>query len=704
MSKIKKISIGLSCVAAVFIPMVTISLATNEKNDNMPIKYESNSQAIYNAENSINSYKVTKFEKHNQVVVPTTEIAPWNTRDMEQKSAEHMNLWPTHLYVTKGTKFEVEAKGKTDGTLKIFLDGSYHDFVINKHSNDDFKLTPGKRIVIEAPGDGVVYVRNDSKEFPLNVDIYKQNLNSYPVFTDGQTTDKEFLKELQTTKAPFAQITNGYTNFLWETRRMLEMYEKQNDPKLFSKVSKRFYDIGKYYSDNFGIDTSYTGVAKNHVEKLQVETSKNHGFGYAGYRVAVTPPHWPNSFFTDGYKSNWGLLHEIGHMWQNQNYKLDGWGESSNNMLITMYQKRASNNEYNRFLDKNVTKFLRRVESSFEEGKIPYNDKSIRGMQSMLMVEQLDTAFDGEFYPRFNQYYRTHFRARSIPNKDKLDHFVVAASHVVNRDLSPFFDKWGMKYNDESKAIMSELPKLENKIWNNYLYGNTIKNNIKEYTLPKYEPTNLPERLIPKDIVAYFNETHSELIERIKPRIQELVPKGYEVEAVISKDDKITSSKKISFNVFDPNNRYATENRFFMNVGVAPIEPLTTIGIGEWWTYGKKNRMKMQFIPGQNKIYFSGSINEKVLKADNAKISLRFIDPNGKLEKTILLDNTQTLKEILDTNQLKDGIKFIPGSTIEITKENFGRYVLLHTEPNHGHFYYDSKVILKLEGDAFVKK
>ncbi|OXI96962.1 MULTISPECIES: M60 family metallopeptidase [Burkholderia] len=86
------------------------------------------------------------------------------------------------------------------------------------------------------------------------------------------------------------------------------------------------------------------------------------------------------------------------------------------------------------------------------------------------MLWQLDLAFGRDFHARLGQRYRT-LPVAELPVADdrKRQAFIIETSRVAGRNLLPFFDKWGLRANAQTRAILaaSGLPALDKPIWDN---------------------------------------------------------------------------------------------------------------------------------------------------------------------------------------------------------------------------------------------
>ncbi|WP_338961199.1 M60 family metallopeptidase [Spiroplasma endosymbiont of Lasioglossum villosulum] len=88
------------------------------------------------------------------------------------------------------------------------------------------------------------------------------------------------------------------------------------------------------------------------------------------------------------------------------------------------------------------------------------------------MFWQLDQAFGKWFYSTLNQSCRL-LDDKLLPtdNELKKQFFIQMTSKIANRNLIPFFAKWGIKTDEDTEKIVSKYPKLTKEIWNNIFDG-----------------------------------------------------------------------------------------------------------------------------------------------------------------------------------------------------------------------------------------
>lgn len=162
-----------------------------------------------------------------------------------------------------------------------------------------------------------------------------------------------------------------------------------------------------------------------------------------------------NGTMADGQLYGWGIAHEIGHVTDEGDMV---YGETSNNILSqlvkTFDEKEGARANYSAIYQK-VT-----------SGTTGYSSDVFTQLG---MFWQLHLAYDDtpnsldakdSFYAKLYQGYR-----RNTQKTDKDNLLIRMASDAVQRDLTIYFEKWGLTANEETLAYVSKYPKEERAIY-----------------------------------------------------------------------------------------------------------------------------------------------------------------------------------------------------------------------------------------------
>ncbi|KAA0757596.1 S-layer protein, partial [Bacillus sp. BF2-3] len=233
-----------------------------------------------------------------------------------------------------------------------------------------------------------------------------------------------------------------------------------------------------------------------------------------------------NKFVTDG----WGPWHEAGHLRQQSPWKFYNMTEVQNNIYSLSVEKafnQSSNLEKSGVYPK-AFQYLEQTNKNYDE----ISDVFVK----LVMLWQLQLAYGEDFYPKLHQLYRD-MPSSELPQTDenKKQLFMISASKVAKQNLIPFFEKWGLRPNNDTIQKVAALgyPILTAEIWkgtdsnpikpdmpnvNNILEGNQFAWSLKGISDFEFAKINFNKSTeeMQIDLKAgvphhYFNETYASI-------------------------------------------------------------------------------------------------------------------------------------------------------------------------------------------------
>ncbi|PFR44601.1 putative mucin/carbohydrate-binding domain-containing protein, partial [Bacillus thuringiensis] len=216
------------------------------------------------------------------------------------------------------------------------------------------------------------------------------------------------------------------------------------------------------------IQDKVAGLSEEQVDKHYVHyVEENHSPDYymyaTSYRTAYVGDAIQyvldiNKFITDG----WGPWHEAGHLRQQSPWKFYNMTEVQNNIYSLSVEKafnQPSNLEKSGIYPK-AFQYLEQVNKNYDE----ISDVFVK----LVMLWQLQLAYGEDFYPKLHQLYRD-MPSSELPQTDenKKQLFMISASKVAKQNLIPFFEKWGLRPNNDTIQKVAALgyPVLTAEIW-----------------------------------------------------------------------------------------------------------------------------------------------------------------------------------------------------------------------------------------------
>ncbi|AOM12151.1 O-GlcNAcase NagJ [Bacillus thuringiensis Bt18247] len=284
------------------------------------------------------------------------------------------------------------------------------------------------------------------------------------------------------------------------------------------------------------IQDKVAGLSEEQVDKHYVHyVEENHSPDYymyaTSYRTAYVGDAIQyvldiNKFITDG----WGPWHEAGHLRQQSPWKFYNMTEVQNNIYSLSVEKafnQPSNLEKSGIYPK-AFQYLEQVNKNYDE----ISDVFVK----LVMLWQLQLAYGEEFYPKLHQLYRD-MPSSELPQTDenKKQLFMISASKVAKQNLIPFFEKWGLRPNNDTIQKVAALgyPILTAEIWkgtdanpikpdmpnvNNILEGNQFAWSLKGIGDFEFAKVNLNKSTeeMQIDLKAgvphnYFNSTYASI-------------------------------------------------------------------------------------------------------------------------------------------------------------------------------------------------
>lgn len=246
----------------------------------------------------------------------------------------------------------------------------------------------------------------------------------------------------------------------------------------------KIYQLSNTVSE---LNINYDGIAHKFNNKIQIATPDT-GPSYAAasnYHLIFEKNTGASEvLFNEKSNEDWYLCHEIGHTYQNQNYKWDGLGEVTVNISALWIERELGFK--NRLITDNIDKEIKKFIINSNQNK-NFDKQSV--WVKLGLFWQLDQAYGQWFFPTLNQTYRLLSDKLLLTNDfEKQQLFIEMTSKLVGQNLIPFFEKWGIKANKNTKQIVSKYPNLTKEIWNNIIDGHYDKNAIIEHQLPTYQP------------------------------------------------------------------------------------------------------------------------------------------------------------------------------------------------------------------------
>ncbi|MGX5476204.1 M60 family metallopeptidase [Bacillus thuringiensis] len=472
---------------------------------------------------SLQSEKSVKSENRTFTVPGKGDVEV--LKQQERKSMAFSPYEPTGLYAKPNEQITINVEGNQD--IQVYIGTYSYDASWREDSKiKSFTLKPGIN-TIQSPNGGLIYFYNKQQGGTIRTTITTGGTTT-PFFELGKHTKQDLINMLD-------QYPNAHAVEL-KGERVLITASPERVKKYLLGSNTDPVQLLKKMDEATRIQDKVAGLSEEQVDKHYVHyVEENHSPDYymyaTSYRTAYVGDAIQyvldiNKFITDG----WGPWHEAGHLRQQSPWKFYNMTEVQNNIYSLSVEKafnQPSNLEKSGIYPK-AFQYLEQVNKNYDE----ISDVFVK----LVMLWQLQLAYGEDFYPKLHQLYRD-MPSSELPQTDenKKQLFMISASKVAKQNLIPFFEKWGLRPNNDTIQKVAALgyPILTAEIWkgtdanpikpdmpnvNNILEGNQFAWSLKGIGDFEFAKVNLNKSTeeMQMDLKAgvphnYFNSTYASI-------------------------------------------------------------------------------------------------------------------------------------------------------------------------------------------------
>uniref|UniRef100_UPI000B4C10AA M60 family metallopeptidase n=3 Tax=Bacillaceae TaxID=186817 RepID=UPI000B4C10AA len=480
-------------------------------------------------------------------------------KQQERKSMAFSPYEPTGLYAKPNEQITINVEGNQD--IQAYIGTYSYDASWREDSKiKSFTLKPGVN-TIQSPNGGLIYFYNKQQGGSIRTTITTGGTTT-PFFELGKHTKQDLINMLDQYPNAHAVELKGERVLITASPARVKKYllGSNTDP----------VQLLKKMDEATRIQDKVAGLSEEQVDKHYIHyVEENHSPDYYMYAYPYRTAYVGdaiqyvldiNKFTTDG----WGPWHEAGHLRQQIPWRFYNMGEVQNNIYSLAVEK-AFNQPSN--LEKSGTytkafQYLEQTDKNYDE----ISDVFVK----LVMLWQLQLAYGEDFYPKLHQLYRD-MPSNEIPQTDetKKQLFMISASKAAKQNLIPFFEKWGLRPNNDTIQKVAALgyPILTAEIWkgtdsnpikpdmpnvNNILEGNQFEWSLKgigDFEFAKINFNKSTEEM-QVDLKAgvphhYFNETYSSI------KVQNASGKVVYNKEIYGNKQQNAESQKVSVKVGD---------------------------------------------------------------------------------------------------------------------------------------------------------
>jgi hypothetical protein len=240
-----------------------------------------------------------------------------------------------------------------------------------------------------------------------------------------------------------------------------------------SKVLRGLDDVDKvmeFWNKVFEADAELCGrslLQRNggRPERITCDRQISAGYMHSGYPVMT---HMDVEEFIvtlkDRPDKSWGFFHEFGHNHQDGDWTFDGTVEVTVNLFSLYATEKLYNLPIGATHDACSEKTRNeRRDAYFAKGSNFEQWKSAPFL-ALTMYIDIQEEFGWEpFRKDFQEYLQLPKDEKPKNDGEKRDQWMIRLSKTVNKNLAPYFDKWGVPVSQRAKDSVKPLP-----VWNPY--------------------------------------------------------------------------------------------------------------------------------------------------------------------------------------------------------------------------------------------
>ncbi|MFB6588364.1 M60 family metallopeptidase [Bacillus thuringiensis] len=476
-----------------------------------------------NVSTSLQSEKSVKSENRTFTVPGKGDVEV--LKQQERKNMAFSPYEPTGLYAKPNEQITINVEGNQD--IQVYIGTYSYDASWREDSKiKSFTLKPGVN-TIQSPNGGLIYFYNKQQGGTIRTTITTGGTTT-PFFELGKHTKQDLINMLDQYPNAHAVELKGERVLITASPARVKKYllGSNTDP----------VQLLKKMDEATRIQDKVAGLSEEQVDKHYVHyVEENHSPDYymyaTSYRTAYVGDAIQYVLDIDKFvKDGWGPWHEAGHLRQQSPWKFYNMTEVQNNIYSLSVEKafnQPSNLEKSGIYPK-AFQYLEQVNKNYDE----ISDVFVK----LVMLWQLQLAYGEDFYPKLHQLYRD-MPSSELPQTDenKKQLFMISASKVAKQNLIPFFEKWGLRPNNDTIQKVAALgyPILTAEIWkgtdanpikpdmpnvNNILEGNQFAWSLKGIGDFEFAKVNLNKSTeeMQIDLKAgvphnYFNSTYASI-------------------------------------------------------------------------------------------------------------------------------------------------------------------------------------------------
>lgn len=314
-----------------------------------------------------------------------------------------------------------------------------------------------KKVQVANPFGGLIYITTDPKEKDWSGDITIENAVQAPLYVLGKTTPEEWEQMLES-GAPWGEMASENVIVTIPTTALKQVEDPSANMVLWARIIEEIMELAQlprpYYR----------------AQRLTTDVHIGGGYMHSGYPIMISHSPDVNLESEDimidpeklvkgsGGGANWGFFHEVGHNMQNRDWVFNGTTEVTVNLFSLYVFDKVIGSREGAHSGISAANTKKMIQEYFREGADLERWKK-NPFLGLILFRQIQNEFGWDsFKTTFMKYHSFTEAQRPKNDQEKRDVLVHFLSESANKDLSPFFETWGIPISDD---IEQKLEKFE---------------------------------------------------------------------------------------------------------------------------------------------------------------------------------------------------------------------------------------------------
>ncbi|WP_316826834.1 M60 family metallopeptidase [Pedobacter miscanthi] len=382
-------------------------------------------------------------------------------RDRLKNGYNLTDFTATGLYMAPNGTLDITVEQTAGTRLPKLLIGTYSRYGTWNAQPTVVQLTAGTNTITNAAG-GLLWLRYTSATTGSTAKVtFNSGFQYAPYFKLGVTTNADWISQLQTYTTPDV-VLEGTNCLIVVSRTKAIQYQNEDQAAVLNKITQ----VIALEDDLNGLDNSLPAHTKNaHTYLLTQHEDPSYYFFAYDYRTAYITSDVNAILTLDAVGTNgWGMWHELGHQHQMM-WRWGALGEVSVN-LYSLYVQRTLTPAVNRLVNDGVwpkafTYLDKPAGTKDYNGSTSYANPLTDLFIRLCMFQQLTLAYGDNFYRTLAKNMRVE-NPTLANDDDRLRYFMLKACNISGKNLSNFFQKWGLNLSTTAATtqIYSDMAAL----------------------------------------------------------------------------------------------------------------------------------------------------------------------------------------------------------------------------------------------------